>query len=374
MPAGRSSAYGSDAGYPRVAAPQAVSDRTRAAGPRHASAHRGAWAWRRIRSPRSSAKGLGARHTRDGRRPWPGRVADRGDRRRYAPRARRRSSGRRSIRPRRRRLASVRRPGAARAGVGADLGRRAAGHARGRDQGQGRRPGRAGAVLAILEGHDAARSQLELAEAQKTPRRARAERPARRGPQGGRDLDEPRLRRSGRSLYKQFGATLKGKERYDAEMALYQVEMQAIKAELDLRLLAQEAASKTARQSRSKTAAPAPRSPRTRSSRPRSSWRRPACARPRSGAGRRPRPPSPGPPRRAQLGPLLRDGRRLVDGRDGRGLPERRPAHPAGRPGRGRHPRHSRCRARSRGSARSSARTSSTSIDPRALQDLASSR
>ena len=44
-------------------------------------------------------------------------------------------------------------------------------------------------------------------------------------------LDEARL------LYKQFSGTLKGKDRYDAELALYQVEMQSLKADLDLKLL-----------------------------------------------------------------------------------------------------------------------------------------
>jgi HlyD family secretion protein len=92
----------------------------------------------------------------------------------------------------------------------------------------------AGTVLAILEGHDAALSQLELAEAQK--RRAEHERTSRLA--AARKSTEITKRRldEGRTLYNQFGATLKGKERYDAEMALYQVEMQAIKTQLDLEL------------------------------------------------------------------------------------------------------------------------------------------
>jgi HlyD family secretion protein len=92
----------------------------------------------------------------------------------------------------------------------------------------------AGTVLAILEGHDAARSQLELAEAQK--RRSEHERSSRLA--AARKAAEISKRRldEGRTLYNQFGATLKGKERYDAEMALYQVEMQAIKTQLDLDL------------------------------------------------------------------------------------------------------------------------------------------
>jgi HlyD family secretion protein len=92
----------------------------------------------------------------------------------------------------------------------------------------------AGTTLAILEGHDSARFQLETAEAQK--RRAEHERAARLT--AARKAAETSKRRldEGRTLYNQFGATLKGKDRYDAEMALYQVEMQAIKAQLDLEL------------------------------------------------------------------------------------------------------------------------------------------
>ncbi len=92
----------------------------------------------------------------------------------------------------------------------------------------------AGTVLAILEGHDAARSQLALASARKA--HAEHERSARLA--AAREAAEVTKRRldEGRLLYKQFAATLKGKERYDAELALYQVEMQAIRTRLDLEL------------------------------------------------------------------------------------------------------------------------------------------
>jgi HlyD family secretion protein len=92
----------------------------------------------------------------------------------------------------------------------------------------------AGTVLAILEGHDSARLQLELAEAQK--RRAEHGRGARLA--AARKAAETTKRRldEGRALYGQFGAALKGKDRYDAEMALYQVEMQAINTQLELDL------------------------------------------------------------------------------------------------------------------------------------------
>jgi HlyD family secretion protein len=92
----------------------------------------------------------------------------------------------------------------------------------------------AGMLLAILEGHDAARSQLALAEAQK--RRGEHERSARLA--AARKAAEVTRKRldEGRTLYNQLGAMLKGKDRYDAEMALYQVEMQAIKTQLELEL------------------------------------------------------------------------------------------------------------------------------------------
>ena len=93
----------------------------------------------------------------------------------------------------------------------------------------------AGSVLAILEGHDAARLQLNLAEARK--KRADEEWTARLdAARKAAEITIPR-RDEAKRLYNTFGATLKGKDRYDADMALYQVEMQAIKAELDLRLL-----------------------------------------------------------------------------------------------------------------------------------------
>jgi HlyD family secretion protein len=92
----------------------------------------------------------------------------------------------------------------------------------------------AGTVLAILEGHDLASAQRDAAVARKRvadqergPRLAAARKAA--------DISKRRLD-EGRTLYNQFGAALKGKDRYDAEMALYQVEMQAIKTQLDLDL------------------------------------------------------------------------------------------------------------------------------------------
>jgi HlyD family secretion protein len=92
-----------------------------------------------------------------------------------------------------------------------------------------------GTVLAILEGHDAAENQRALAIARRTladrqwsVRLAAARKAA--------ETSKTRLDQAS-VLYKQFGATLKGKDRYDAELALYQVEMQSLKADLDLRLL-----------------------------------------------------------------------------------------------------------------------------------------
>jgi HlyD family secretion protein len=93
----------------------------------------------------------------------------------------------------------------------------------------------AGTVLAVLEGHDAARMQLRLAEARK--RRAEEEWSARLdAARKAVDLTIPR-RDNAKRLYDQFSATLKGKDRYDADMALHQVEMEAIRVELELRLL-----------------------------------------------------------------------------------------------------------------------------------------
>ncbi len=93
----------------------------------------------------------------------------------------------------------------------------------------------AGAVLAVLEGHETAREQLALARARKA--RADEEWAARLdAARQAAGLIVPR-RDSARKLYNQFGATLKGKERYDADMALHQIEMEAIKAELELKLL-----------------------------------------------------------------------------------------------------------------------------------------
>ncbi len=93
----------------------------------------------------------------------------------------------------------------------------------------------AGAVLAVLEGHDTAQSQLAMARARKA--RADDEWTARLdAARQAAGLIVPR-RDSARKLYNQFSATLKGKERYDADMALHQIEMEAIKAELELKLL-----------------------------------------------------------------------------------------------------------------------------------------
>lgn len=89
-------------------------------------------------------------------------------------------------------------------------------------------------MLAVLEGHESARLQLELAVAQK--KRGEHERASRlAAARKSAEVTKCRLD-EGQTLYKQFGATLKGKEHYDAEMALYQVEMQAIKTQLELDL------------------------------------------------------------------------------------------------------------------------------------------
>ncbi len=92
-----------------------------------------------------------------------------------------------------------------------------------------------GAVLAVLEGRSAALHQLGLAKAQKTlsvrQNQARLE-----SARKAAEISKNRLGEA-TALYKQFGATLKGKDRYDAELALYQVEMQSLKTDLDLKLL-----------------------------------------------------------------------------------------------------------------------------------------
>lgn len=92
----------------------------------------------------------------------------------------------------------------------------------------------AGDLLAILEGHDAAQIQLDLALAKKE--RADLDRAARLA--AARKAAESSRRRhdQAKKLYDQFGGTLKGKDRYDAELALDQVEMQAIRTQLDLDL------------------------------------------------------------------------------------------------------------------------------------------
>jgi HlyD family secretion protein len=92
-----------------------------------------------------------------------------------------------------------------------------------------------GTVLARLEGHAAAQHQLVLAKAQRMldDRQQRA-----RLAVAHKVAEASKTRFSeANTLYKQFGGTLKGKDRYDAEMALYQVEMQSLKADLDLQLL-----------------------------------------------------------------------------------------------------------------------------------------
>jgi HlyD family secretion protein len=92
-----------------------------------------------------------------------------------------------------------------------------------------------GTVLAHLEGHTTAQYQLVLARAKRAldDRQQRARLAVVR-----KAADASRTRFSeATTLYKQFGATLKGKDRYEAEMALYQVEMQSLKADLDLQLL-----------------------------------------------------------------------------------------------------------------------------------------
>jgi HlyD family secretion protein len=92
-----------------------------------------------------------------------------------------------------------------------------------------------GTVVAILEGRTAAQHQLALSKAQKA--RAGQQRQARLVA-ARKAADTSRRRQDEASkLYKQFAGTLQGKDRYDAELALFQVEMQALKAELDLQLL-----------------------------------------------------------------------------------------------------------------------------------------
>jgi HlyD family secretion protein len=92
-----------------------------------------------------------------------------------------------------------------------------------------------GTVLAHLEGHTTAQYQLVLARAKRAldDRQQRARLAVARK---AADASKTRFSEA-TTLYKQFGATLKGKDRYDAEMALYQVEMQSLKADLDLQLL-----------------------------------------------------------------------------------------------------------------------------------------
>jgi HlyD family secretion protein len=92
----------------------------------------------------------------------------------------------------------------------------------------------AGTALAILEGNESAQFQLKLATAQKT--RSEHERAARlAAARKATEVTEKKLA-TGRELFNQFGSTLKGKERYDAELALYQLEMQSVRNRLDLDL------------------------------------------------------------------------------------------------------------------------------------------
>jgi HlyD family secretion protein len=110
-----------------------------------------------------------------------------------------------------------------------------------------------GQVLAVLEGRGAAERQLALAKAQKTRadyqrslrrqglaiERAQSDRtqPARlEAAKKVADLSREHFKQAS-ELFKQFGGTLKGKDRYDAEMALFQVQVQSIKADLDQHLL-----------------------------------------------------------------------------------------------------------------------------------------
>jgi HlyD family secretion protein len=111
----------------------------------------------------------------------------------------------------------------------------------------------AGVVVAVLQGHESAEQQLGLALAQK--RRADEQRSLRKDAlkieraalaetnplrlEAARKIAKASRERaeSGRKLYGQFSGALKGKELYDAEIALFQVELQATKADLDLRLL-----------------------------------------------------------------------------------------------------------------------------------------
>jgi HlyD family secretion protein len=110
-----------------------------------------------------------------------------------------------------------------------------------------------GAVLAVLEGREAARIQLDLATAQK--KRAEHQRQLRKDAlaveRGQSDRTrQPRLDAAkklaeiskerftkGSALYNQFGATLQGRDRFDAENALFQVEVQSIRADLEAKLL-----------------------------------------------------------------------------------------------------------------------------------------
>lgn len=93
----------------------------------------------------------------------------------------------------------------------------------------------AGAELAVLEGHEAAVEQARLASAKR--QRAQAEWSARLdAAQKAAERVLPR-RDSARGLFKQFSGTLKGKERFDAETALEQLENEAARIELELKLL-----------------------------------------------------------------------------------------------------------------------------------------
>jgi HlyD family secretion protein len=110
-----------------------------------------------------------------------------------------------------------------------------------------------GALLAVLEGHEQALRQLALAEAQKA--RADYERSLRKKKVGlERDqFDKTQKARldsakkvsaavkqrydEAAPLFKVFSKTLKDKERYDAESAFLQLEVQNVKSALDVSLL-----------------------------------------------------------------------------------------------------------------------------------------
>ena len=163
--------------------------------PAPAIRHRGSGHGDGYRSPRRVAKDLGSVSPPRRLPRWPSSLGSWRPRSIPPPRRRNARAGA-EIPPQRRRRIAIGGAGAAGAGVGADLGRRAAGHARGRAEGQGRRPGlgRGGA------GHPGGARRGPVAArpggGPEATRRARAELPPRRGPQGGRDHQETARRRA----------------------------------------------------------------------------------------------------------------------------------------------------------------------------------